>query len=88
MGRDELRESLWLLAGVAVIGVGAAFLFGTRKGRTVLRRVHDWAGEGQKRLAEVQELLERSERLFERGRELLDETRDVASQGRRIVRAS
>jgi len=84
MESDDLRRSVYFLTGMAI--VGAAYFFGARKSHTALERIRCWVQQEQKRLADIQEVLEKSKQLFERGRELFEDSRNVASQGWRIVR--
>jgi hypothetical protein len=63
--RDDSAETLWFLAGMVAIGVGAAFLFGTEGGRKARRQLLSLADEAQQRLAEVQQVVEVARQLFE-----------------------
>jgi hypothetical protein len=80
---DDPRDTLWFLAGVAAVGLGAAFLFGTQEGRKVRRQLLSWTEEAQRRLADIQEVLEVTRQLCEG--ELPGEARDLPQQRMRVV---
>ena len=84
MASDDPRESLWFLAGVVVVGVGAAYLFGTQEGGKVRRQILSWTEEAQRRLADAQEVLEMTRRLCEG--ELPDAARDADNRRLRVVK--
>ena len=84
METNDPRDSLWFLAGVVAVGLGAAFLFGTQDGRKVRRQLLSWTEEAQHRLADIQEVLEVAHQLCEG--ELPGETRDALPQPLRVVK--
>lgn len=58
MEREAPQESLWFLAGVIAVGLGAVFFFGTQEGRQVRRQLLSWTEEAQRRVADIQDVLE------------------------------
>jgi hypothetical protein len=78
--RDDSTETLLFVAGVLVVGIGAAFLFGTEEGRRVRRQLLHWADEAQQRLGEAQQILEAAQQLFEG-----NQPGDAAAERLRIV---
>ena len=81
---DDPRNTLWFLAGVVAVGLGAAFLFGAEDGRKVRRQLLTWTEEAQRRLADIQEVLEVTRQLCEG--ELPGEPRDALPQPLRVVK--
>ena len=84
METNDPRDSVWFLAGVLVAGLGAVFLFGTQDGRRVRRQLLAWTEEAQRRIADVQEVLEVARQLCEG--ELPDATHDAPSRPLRVVK--
>ena len=84
MGSDDPREALWFLAGAVAIGLGAAYLYGTQDGRRVRRQILWWAEEAQRRLAEIQDVLEMTRQLCEG--ELPGDLLDAPGQRMRVVK--
>jgi len=82
MESDAPRDALWLLGGFVAVGLGL-FLFGTENGRQVRRQILYWTEEAQRRLADVQEVLEVTRQLCEG--ELPGESRDSSSQHLRVA---
>jgi len=83
METDDPRETLWFLAGVVAVGLGAAFLFRTEEGDKVRRQLLSWTAEAQRRLADIQEALEVAHQLCEG--ELPGDARDALPQPLRVV---
>ena len=86
MESDDPRDALWFLAGIVAVGLGTAFLFGTQDGRKVRRQLLSWTEEAQRRLADVQDVLEVTRQLCEG--ELPGETRDALPQPLRVVKGA
>ena len=84
MESDDPRDTLWFLAGIVVVGLGAAFLFGTQDGRKVRRQLLSWTEEAQRRLADIQDVLEVTRQLCEG--EPPGEPRDLPQQRMRAVK--
>ena len=81
---DDPRETLWFLAGVVAVGLGAAFLFRTEEGDKIRRQLLSWTEEAQRRLADLQEALEVTRQLCQG--ELPGEPRDLPLQRMRVVK--
>jgi hypothetical protein len=84
MQSDDPRETLWFLAGVVAVGLGAAFLFRTEEGDKVRRQLLSWTEEAQRRLADVQEVLDVAHQLCEGN--LPGEARHLPPQRLRVVK--
>ena len=84
METDDQRDTLWFVAGVVAVGLGAAFLFRTEEGDKVRRQLLSWTEEAQRRLADIQEVLEVTRQLCEG--ELPGEARDLPPQRMRVVK--
>ncbi len=82
MESDAPGDALWLLAGVVAVGLGL-FLFGTEDGRQVRRQILCWTEEAQRRVADVQEVLEVTRQLCEG--ELPGESGDSSSHRLRVA---
>jgi len=63
--QDDSGDTLWFLAGAVAVGLGAVFLFGTKDGRKVRRQLLHWTEEAQRRLTDLQEVLEIAHQLCE-----------------------
>jgi len=85
MQTDNPRDTLWFLAGVVAVGLGAVFLFGTQDGRKVRRQLLSWTEQAQRRLADIQEVLEVAHELCEG--ELPGEARDFPPPRMRVVKS-
>lgn len=81
---DNPQNTLWFLAGIVAVGLGAAFLFGTQDGRQVRRQLLHWTEEAQRRLADIQDVLEVAHQLCEG--ELPGEAPAVSPQRLRVVK--
>ena len=84
MQSDDPRDTLWFLAGVVAVGLGAVFLFRTEEGDKVRRQLLFWTQEAQRRLSDIQEALEVTRQLCEG--ELPGEPRNLPAQRMRVVK--
>jgi gas vesicle protein len=89
-GEDMDRQTngrlvVWLLAGIALGGVGA-LLLAPETGARTRKKLLEGAGEGRKSLLESgQELFAKGRELFEQGREVAEEVAAMLEKSRAIA---
>jgi YtxH-like protein len=73
--------ALWLISGVG-IGAGCTYLFATRDGRRLRRRVARMAEDCRSHLAEGgKEMMEGGKELLDKGKALADDAREFIGRG-------
>lgn len=76
---------IWLLAGIAVGGIGAVLL-APESGARTRKKLAAGAEEGRKSLLESgQEIFNKGRELFEQGREIAEDVAEMFEKGRAIA---
>ena len=72
------NQALWV-AGAAGIGAGLTYLYGTKQGRKLRRKMSHMARESSFRIVEG------GRDIYDRSKEIAEDTRDLISRGTRVL---